>query len=88
MVGATEATAPLAWQGSRVISPLADSYFLLCNIGLNCSEILLLANFAWVFVAFAHLALRVCVEYQAWVRVGVSRAVKASLKLYLKLQYY
>ena len=52
---------------------------------------LLPANSVWNFVAFAHLrylkiVLRFCVEGRAWVRVGVSRAVKASLRLYLKLE--
>ena len=45
------------------------------------------ANAVWNFVAFAHLrylrvVLRFCVEGQAWVRVGVPRVVKASLRLY------
>ena len=72
------------------LPPFAGQLFSLCSsicackTGRNCSEMLLPANSVWNFVAFAHLrylkiVLRFCVEGHAWVRVGVSRAVKASL---------
>ena len=62
---------------------LLGSSICTCKIGLNCSEMLLPADSVWNFVAFAHLCclkivLRFCIEGQAWVRVGVSRAVKAA----------
>ena len=100
--GARGATAPLAWGGRGLPTPLAGlvplrfssslcSSICTCKIGLNCSEMLLPANSVWNFVAFAHLrylkiVLKFCVEGQAWIRGGVSRAVKASLRLYLKLE--
>ena len=62
-----------------------------CKIGLNCSRMLLPTNSVRNVVTFVYLpyllgVLRFCVEGRAWVRVGISRAMKASLRLYLQLQ--
>ena len=96
--GARGAVAPLAWGGQGGPPPSRDStafFSVLVNVHMQnlskLSEMLLPANSMWNFVASAHLPylnsfLRVCVEGRAWVRVGVSRALKASLRLYLKLR--
>ena len=86
--GGRGVTAPLARGVVPPPPPLrgtARQLFFLCSSictcksGLNCSEMLLLANSVWNFVAFAHLPyllnfLQFYLEGRAWVRVGVSRA--------------
>ena len=89
---------PLSRRGVEGVSPPCGSalFFLCssictCEIGINCSEMLLPVNSVWNFVAFAHLCYlksvqRFCVEGDARVRVRVSRVVTASLRLYLKFE--
>ena len=88
--GARGATAPLACPLRAFCRTTAFSSIFTRKTGLNCSQMLLPTHSGissrLLSCAILKIVLRFCVEGQAWVRVGVSRAVKASLRLYLKLQ--